>query len=79
MRVQSITVNDYSDIVELSAVYGGNTNAEDNTYARATPSGSLKLQIDNPAVRGSFKPGQVYYVDLTQLPADANACPPVMP
>jgi hypothetical protein len=79
MRVASVLVTGYSDLVTLQAVYGGGNNAEDNTYAKATPSGKLELQIDNPAVRGAFKPDQVYYVDLTQLPADPAAGPAVAP
>jgi hypothetical protein len=47
-------------------VYGGDKNSEDNTFAAATPSASLTMQIDNPAVRGHFKSGQKYYVDFTQ-------------
>ena len=70
MYVQSITTTEYSDVVELCAVYGGTTNAEDNTYAKASPSGTLKLQIDNPTARGIFKPGMKYYVDLSPVPPE---------
>jgi len=52
--------------VEFTAVYGG--SPEDNTYAKATPSGSLKLFVDNDAAKGAFEPGKAYYVDIT--PAD---------
>ncbi len=58
MVVNQVTDNGYSDVVKFSAVYGGSTNAEDNSYAKATPSGSLELQIDNPALRGKLKPKQ---------------------
>jgi len=68
MRVQSVTVDEYNDNVEFQAVYGGTTNAEDNTYASATPSGSMKLCVNNVAVRGWFKPGRSYYVDITEVP-----------
>lgn len=63
--VQEVTDNGYSDKVKMTAVYGGSTNAEDNTYAKATPSGVLEIQIDNPAVRGQVKPGQRFYLDFT--------------
>lgn len=56
-----------SEIVEMTAVYGGSTNAEDNTYARATPTGSLKLTIDNPNAQGVYKPGQKCYIDITVI------------
>ena len=39
---------------------------EDQRYASATPSGSLTIQVDNPAV--TFEPGKSYYLDVT--PAD---------
>lgn len=56
-----------AELLEMSAVYGGTTNAEDNTYARATPSGGLKLTIDNPGAQGLFKPGAKCYVDVTLI------------
>ena len=68
MRVASITKNNYSETVEFQAVYGGSTNAEDNTYASATPSGSIKLQIDNKALHGVYAPDDTFYVDFTPIP-----------
>ena len=75
MKVQTVTQTEHSDVVELSCVMGGRKEAnekEDNSFARYTPSGSMKLQIDNPALRGVIRPGQHYYVDLTPLPADGT-------
>ncbi len=68
MRVTSITKNNYSEIVAFTAVYGGNSNAEDNTYASATPSGSISLQIDNKALHGIYQPDDTFYVDFTPIP-----------
>lgn len=51
---------------ELNAVYSG--NAEDNEFAKATPSGSIKITVDNPAAKDFLVPGKSYYVDFT--PAD---------
>jgi len=65
MQVSQVTDNGYSDIVKLNAVYSGDKNSEDNSYSKATPSATLEMQIDNPAVRGQMKPGQKYYVDFT--------------
>ena len=67
MEVREVTLNEYSDRVKLSCVYGGTTNAEDNTYAKATPTGGMELQIDNPSARGHIKPGAKFYVDLTPI------------
>lgn len=62
-----------SETVKLVAVYGGSTNAEDNTFATASPSGSLKLVIDNPSAQGFFKPGKKYYIDIVEAPEPAPA------
>ena len=51
--------------MKLSAVYADKTNAEDNTYAKATPSASVEMQVDNEAAHGAFVPGKKYYVDFT--------------
>lgn len=54
------------EIVKLHAVYGsGGENAE---WAKATPSGTLQLTIDNPGAQGVIQPGQDFFIDLT--PAD---------
>lgn len=47
---------------EFTAVYDTET-PEDQRFAKATPSGSLTIQVDNPDV--SFEPGKAYYLDIT--------------
>lgn len=64
MKVVEVTDNGWSDKVKLSALYSN--TPEDNSYAKATPTGDISLQIDNPALRGKIKPGQTYYVDFTE-------------
>lgn len=46
----------------FQAAYDPNT-PEDQRYAKYTPSGSLTIQVDNPAV--VFEPGKAYYLDFT--------------
>lgn len=53
-----------SEEVELSAVYGG-TNAQ---WSKWTPSGQLKMTINNPDAQGKLKPNQCYYLDFTEAP-----------
>lgn len=53
----------FAQNVRLAAQYDS-TNAEDISFAEATPSGELKIYVNNPAVVGTFKPGRVYYLDL---------------
>jgi hypothetical protein len=51
--------------VELNAVYGGSTNAEDNSYSAATPSGKITMTITNPDTVAKLPIGGVFYVDFT--------------
>lgn len=43
---------------------------EDQRYARYTPSGELRITVDNPAVL--FEPGCSYYLDFTPVEAVAS-------
>lgn len=38
---------------------------EDQRYARYTPSGELRITVDNPNV--DFEPGKSYYLDFTPV------------
>lgn len=51
----------------LNAVYGGSSNAEDNQFSQATPSGTLKISISNPKAKDFFKPGKAYYLDFKEV------------
>lgn len=51
--------------VTLSAVYTG--SAEDNTYAAATPSGTIEMSITNPAAIEKLALGTAFYVDFTAV------------
>lgn len=65
MRVSSVMIDEHSDTVKMHAVYGGDKNSEDNTFAKATPSADLSMSVSNPALRGTFLPGQKFYVDFS--------------
>jgi hypothetical protein len=69
MQVQSVTkvLGGWSDIIEMSAVYGGTTNDEDNSFAKTTPSGTVKLNIANKELMGVYAPGDTFYVDFTPV------------
>jgi hypothetical protein len=51
--------------VELSALYS--QSAEDNSYASATPSGSIKMTITNPLAVEKLPIGGQFYVDFTPV------------
>lgn len=72
MSVDQVTVTTYSESVDLRCVCGGNTSKEDNSFAGATPTGSMKMTVDNPAVKGFFKPGRKYYIDIIECPEEAQ-------
>lgn len=38
---------------------------EDQRFQKATPSGSIRMQIDNPAALDQFHLGKSYYADFT--------------
>lgn len=46
-------------------VYDESGLDEDNTYAKYSPSASLVITIQNPALWGKFKQGDRFYVDFT--------------
>ena len=56
--------------VSLSVVYDPRPDAtgEDATFTKATPSGEMKMRIDNPAASVQFEAGKSYYVDFTLAP-----------
>lgn len=72
MSVNEIVTTTYSESVKLSPVCGGSNSAEDNSFSRSTPGGKLELTVDNPAVKGFFKPGRKYYIDIVECPEDAQ-------
>lgn len=70
MYVES--VKRYNGVEELtlravgkSGAYDADGLDEDNTYAKFSPSGSLVLNVANPALIGQFNPGEKFYIDFT--------------
>jgi len=43
------------------------TVPEDKRFCRATPTATIEITVDNPAVE--FVPGRYYYVDFSEVPA----------
>ncbi len=46
---------------------------EDQRFQKATPSGKVELNIDNPSALGQFEIGQHYYVDFNPVSAGPDA------
>lgn len=64
-KCETVTVREGSEEPELRAVYGeSGPNAQ---WAKYTPSGSVKLFIDNPGAHGFFRPGKEYIVTFREV------------
>ncbi|MBB4066764.1 hypothetical protein [Gellertiella hungarica] len=44
--------------------YGADGHDEDNTFARYSPSVNFDMMVMNPALIGTFTPGDTFYVDF---------------
>ena len=53
---------EYGTEVSFWALYSN--NPEDNSYAKATPSGHITMLVNNPQAEAFFKQGEKYYLDF---------------
>ncbi len=69
MQIQSVAKLMWGgETIAMSAVYGGSTNDEDNSFAKTTPNGTINLTIANKELHGVYQPGDTFYVDFTPVP-----------
>lgn len=70
---QVIKLSEHAEELHLSAVtekpFDADGNSEDNSFAKWTPCGEMKMTITNPALLGKFTSGQKFYLNFT--PADS--------
>ena len=72
MQIQKIEQHMYGqETLHLAAVaksggYPADGSDEDNTFAKFSPYGQMTLTIANPALIGTFKAGDKYYLDFTK-------------
>ena len=59
---------DARERIVMSACHDG--TPEGQQFSKATPSGRLEFELTNPAVVGTYEPGQLYYIDITPKSAD---------
>lgn len=70
MRLNAVVGQTWGGVKAVfNCEYDTNT-PEDQRFQKATPSGLLELQIDNPAAIEQLVIGRAYYFDMT--PADAG-------
>ena len=73
MKVVATKVHsETSEELELAAVckndgYPADGSDENNTFAKWTPSATLRMSITNPDLVGKFTAGQEFYVDFTPV------------
>lgn len=73
--INTVKHSETHEEIELSAVckndgpYPPDGSDENNTFAKWTPSASLKMSITNPVLIGNFYPGQEFYVDFSPVGA----------
>lgn len=79
-KINSVERFENSEKLRMSPVckpsgYDATGLDEDNTFAKYSPSGSLELMVMNPALLGTFNPGDTYYLDFTKVekPAEESA------
>lgn len=58
-------------IIQLGVVYSRVEGTENHDFTKATPSGHIEMQIDNPAAAVQFKPKRFYYVDFIETGEDS--------
>ena len=63
MFVQSVEGNK----LRMTCQYDPEVKAEDRSFMKATPWGTLEMGIDNPAALDQFHVGQSFYVDFTPV------------
>lgn len=55
-----------ANVIKASAIMAGESNGipDAERFHQATPSGQLEFRCDNPALVGSFAPGDTFYLDM---------------
>ncbi len=72
-QVTEVAKNQYGSVkVTLSPQYDQSIE-EDRRFAKATPSGTIQLQIDNPPASDFLALGKYFYVDFSEVPVAVGA------
>ena len=55
--------------VAKSSAYPEDGSDEDNSFARWSPDGDTRINVQNPALKGKIAVGDTFYVDFTKVEA----------
>jgi len=69
MYVSKVELHGSSEVLHFNCVgrkdaYPADGSDENNTFAKFSPSGDLRICVTNPALLGNFRPGDTFYVDF---------------
>lgn len=64
----SVTDHGWNKTIKLQVVYSRKEGEENYDFTKATPNGTIEMQIDNPHAAVQFVPQRLYYVDFTECP-----------
>jgi hypothetical protein len=65
-KVEDGTIQQVTMMAVTDAPFDPDGVSEDNSFARWTPSGELRIAITNPNLVGAFKEGDKFYLDFTK-------------
>jgi len=65
-RIADQEGNIQAEEIYLQVVYGD--TGENKLWSKWTPQGTLSFTVNNPDAMGQVLPGQLVYVDITQVP-----------
>ena len=76
LEVASVRPSGEGEIVNFHGVSKNEPYPEDgldenNSFAKYSPSVSLEINVQNPALKGALKPGARFYADFTEAPDSA--------
>lgn len=64
--VKAIEHTEHSTIIKFRAVYDDGIE-ENKRFAKATPTGTIEMQVDNPKALNVFDIGDGFYVDFVPV------------
>lgn len=70
MQLENVIPYAYGGVKAVfRATYDPQIIAEDVGFQKATPTGMIEMQVDNPAAIAQLVIGAFYYVDFSSVPA----------
>lgn len=65
-RCMSSDNETFSEMLVFNAVYSGEEGSENKQWAKWTPSGELRMTIDNPGAQNIFRVNQEVFIRISE-------------